>query len=373
MNNILLITMLLVDLLVILPTALIPYFTRKTELFGVSLPASQSDNPACKKLRAAYCSIMLALGAVLLLSTWLIMDDDVKTLLAAMGVMCGYLVVSFVLYLFMHNKMLALKATQKWQSPYDGVPAVVMATAEPRGGELVSPAWMLLYPLILLLTIMGIAIAWPYVPDPYPTHFNAAGIADAWSAKTIGSVSFLLILQAVMDVIFVGVYFIIKHAKRQIDAQNPEKSAAQLRVYRRTMSAMLTFLGVATALLMGAIQVFTIVPDYVSPGLVLAISIPAYLAVTVIACVIMYRVGQGGSRVKVSNAPAVSAKQVNINDDKHWLLGLFYYNRNDPAMFVEKRFGVGYTINLGKPIMLCAGILLILLVVGSLVWTFTLI
>ncbi|GHU95301.1 membrane protein [Clostridia bacterium] len=365
--------MLLVDLLVVLPSAFIPYFTRKTELFGVSLPAAQSDNPVCKKLRAIYCSIMLVLGAAMLISTGLLMTDTLRSMVIALVVMFGYLMVSFILYLFMRNKMLTLKAAQKWQSPYEGVPAVVMATAEPRGNELVSPAWMLLYPLILLLTVIGIAIAWPYVPDPYPTHFNAAGVADAWAAKTIGSVSFLLILQAVMDVIFVGVYFMIKYAKRQIDAQNPEKSAIQLRVYRRTMSSVLMFIGAASALLMGAIQVFTIVPDFIDSGVVLAIALPAYLVVTVIACVIMYRVGQGGSRVKVSNAPAVSAKQVNINDDKHWLLGLFYYNRNDPAMFVEKRFGVGYTINLGKPIMLCAGILLALLIIGSLVWTLALI
>jgi uncharacterized membrane protein len=30
-------------------------------------------------------------------------------------------------------------------------------------------------------------------------------------------------------------------------------------------------------------------------------------------------------------------------------LGLFYVNGEDPALMVEKRFGIGYTINFGHP------------------------
>ena len=28
---------------------------------------------------------------------------------------------------------------------------------------------------------------------------------------------------------------------------------------------------------------------------------------------------------------------------------LFYFNRNDPALFVEKRFGIGWTVNMANP------------------------
>lgn len=31
------------------------------------------------------------------------------------------------------------------------------------------------------------------------------------------------------------------------------------------------------------------------------------------------------------------------------MLGAFYINRDDPSIFVEKRFGIGYTINFGNP------------------------
>jgi uncharacterized membrane protein len=35
-------------------------------------------------------------------------------------------------------------------------------------------------------------------------------------------------------------------------------------------------------------------------------------------------------------------------DDTRWKLGLFYYNPDDPALFVEKRFGLGHTVNLAN-------------------------
>jgi uncharacterized membrane protein len=35
--------------------------------------------------------------------------------------------------------------------------------------------------------------------------------------------------------------------------------------------------------------------------------------------------------------------------DECWKLGFFYFNPADPAIFVEKRLGIGYTCNFGNP------------------------
>ncbi|HBM4220466.1 TPA: hypothetical protein LWK36_002952, partial [Listeria innocua] len=36
--------------------------------------------------------------------------------------------------------------------------------------------------------------------------------------------------------------------------------------------------------------------------------------------------------------------------DAFWKAGVIYFNRNDPALFVEKRFGIGWTINTARPV-----------------------
>ena len=46
------------------------------------------------------------------------------------------------------------------------------------------------------------------------------------------------------------------------------------------------------------------------------------------------------------------------DDDKYWRGGLFYINREDHALLVPRRFGLGWTLNFGNPraAMLLAGV-----------------
>jgi len=39
---------------------------------------------------------------------------------------------------------------------------------------------------------------------------------------------------------------------------------------------------------------------------------------------------------------------VNRDDDRFWKAGLIYINRDDPAIMVGNRFGIGWTPNLGN-------------------------
>jgi len=71
------------------------------------------------------------------------------------------------------------------------------------------------------------------------------------------------------------------------------------------------------------------------------------------------KAGQAGSRLK----PVLSSQEekemkafstlsfgraIDRGDDSFWKLGLFYYNKDDPSLFVEDRFGSNGGINLAK-------------------------
>jgi uncharacterized membrane protein len=56
--------------------------------------------------------------------------------------------------------------------------------------------------------------------------------------------------------------------------------------------------------------------------------------------------------------------------DEHWVAGVFYYNPQDPALWVEKRFGIGWTLNFARPAswFMLGGILLVVIVGAALGW-----
>ena len=56
------------------------------------------------------------------------------------------------------------------------------------------------------------------------------------------------------------------------------------------------------------------------------------------------------------------------DDERYWSGGIFYNNPDDPAVFVPKRFGLGWTVNFGHPQgkLLLIGILLLPLVLALL-------
>ena len=90
------------------------------------------------------------------------------------------------------------------------------------------------------------------------------------------------------------------------------------------------------------------------------LALVVFLAVAVVAVGgavwLMVRHGQGGAlREGAADQPLADG----LADDSRWIWGVLYVNRDDPSIFVEKRFGVGYTVNFGNPkaVMLLLGFL----------------
>ncbi|HXL87916.1 MAG TPA: DUF5808 domain-containing protein [Streptosporangiaceae bacterium] len=73
--------------------------------------------------------------------------------------------------------------------------------------------------------------------------------------------------------------------------------------------------------------------------------LPAAVGLVILVAVAV-RTGQAGSRLP---GPAGRASpDVNRDDDRFWKGGLIYINRDDPAIMVGSRFGIGWTPNLGN-------------------------
>ncbi|MGH9455151.1 MAG: DUF5808 domain-containing protein, partial [Terriglobia bacterium] len=55
------------------------------------------------------------------------------------------------------------------------------------------------------------------------------------------------------------------------------------------------------------------------------------------------------SRKSRHDASPQTELEKNRQNRRYWKAGMFYVNREDPSIFVEKIEGVGYTLNFGHP------------------------
>lgn len=80
--------------------------------------------------------------------------------------------------------------------------------------------------------------------------------------------------------------------------------------------------------------------------------LPLVLVFVLVAIVMLARLGQGGSRMPATDQTRIPSSSVPVGDrtpDRYWKLGVFYFNRDDSAVLVEKRFGLGYSLNFARP------------------------
>ena len=173
----------------------------------------------------------------------------------------------------------------------------------------------------------------------------------------------------------------IEKAKLQIDPAKPRLSFAQHRVYRRRMGHVLGFMTLVVILFMVVLWLPVIFPDspvwgthifWASMG-VLGISITVLILVQI-------KTGQGGCKVKIdvggentdnqmspsekSNVPGFGG----ANNDKYWILGMFYHNGEDPAYIVEDRFGTNIGFNYARLAVKIGAALLLLGIIVLYVW-----
>lgn len=325
--------------------AFIPYLTRKTENFGVSIPSSMYEREEFNAMRKTYASRMftiLIITIVIMLSPIFFVSTDVMYILFTILVFI-YLLASFLMYLPFHKKMKLIKQTENWHAERK---SAILIDLKFRDEKLsISYGWYIIPFSVIILSIIIPFMMFDSIPKQIPIHYDFAG-NTSYEAKSIGVMLMMPGLQAFMLVLFLAMNYMIKHAKQQVDAENPERSKLQNTLYRRRWSIYTFYLGLLTISLLAYMQFGFIYQSILKYDLVVTI---AYTAVVLFGTIgLAINTGQGGSRIKVDSTNNDTV--ITRDDDQHWKLGQFYINKNDPSIFVEKRFGIGWTNNWAHPI-----------------------
>ncbi len=221
--------------------------------------------------------------------------------------------------------------------------------------------------LILAGVCLCLWLRWDSIPARIPNHWGADFKPDGWAAKSPAAVFGNAAVGVLACLLLAGLWHAVVRGVRRIHSTGLR--AAREARYIRAISFFLLGMEYWLAVLMGLLGLAALRPNPEAPLRALWLILVAQTVVIGTIFVLAYRAGQGGWRwAAAGEGGETGADAAPVGDrtpDECWKLGVFYFNREDPALFVEKRFGVGWTVNFANPraLLVVGAVLLFILTI----------
>ncbi len=343
----------LIFLFITLLQAFIPYFLKQTIVFGVYVPEQYTRTEIVTRLKKRYAISVLLWGLLIFVAflIWLFTQRPTEDVLAlvSVGLQFAILFVSVGYYIVSHVRMKKVKAEHRWTEGKNEV-RVVDLTFQDK--VQLIPKVVFVMPMIVTIgLIIYTYMNYDKMPDLIPTHWGPSGEPDAFTGKNYFTVVLtmliLLVLQGMMLIMSEGLRF----SGAKINPNQKKKSAEQQLRFRKYSSWLSLFISVGITLMLGYFHLQTIHPEVTSSVLMMGIPLTFLIGTLLVVIIFTWKVGQGGTRLKVEeDAENIDGNTISVDDDKYWKAGVIYINKDDPSILVEKRFGVGWSLNFAHPI-----------------------
>ncbi len=185
--------------------------------------------------------------------------------------------------------------------------------------------WFTCLGILPLMLLAGAAMylhsQWRQIPARFPVHFGFDGIPNRWVDRTVRGVYGPLLLGEELAVFVFGMALAGWYGSRRSESM------------RKPMLVVMIAVEWMIALLFGAI------PLRLAGSVAIPISALTLGPLVLLIPAMAYA-------IRESNQPRDS---LDPTPNECWKGGIVYYNPNDAALFVQRRVGIGFTINLANP------------------------
>lgn len=347
-----------------------PKVTRKEIAFGVRIPSEEAKSKEVVGIYKNYVrnNFIICLPSIFIITLINYYIAQVSFIVISIFIFMG---ISFTVYLISNNKIKKLKNEKKWLQSGKGIVMVDTSLSKQKNQVLVSPWWFIIPVALIILNIAIGYHAYPLLANKVATHWDFSGNPNGWQNKSIFLIWEMPIAEMFMVAVFFVSYKVIGWSKQQISSSNPEASIKRNLIFRRKWSIYMVVSTIIMTLLLtlGTLQIMQVL---IVKGTTMMIVVFGTIALFLIATIVIsIKLGQGGSNIKLDEEDDTDLDKNQRNDDKYWKLGnTIYYNPDDPAIMVEKRFGVGWTVNAGRPLGMAIYIVIIILTAVVLIISF---
>ena len=318
-------TMLAFIALVAVSSHLAPSVTRRDILFGITVSPSFRESPVARRISRRYA-----------VEVWLLaMVAAAVVVTSPMPFVSGGMLMGQTI-----GASVAFARARRAVGPHAVAPTTVREAAMGPLDGLPGGVFGQLGPFVILLAAAAyVALNWADVPARFPSHWNLAGKADGWTAKSVAGVSrgFAVGFVACAALLFTSYAVLHRTRLPRVTGQDGQQYR---RVRRVNLVAQLAWGYLLATLFAWTSVVAMFTRNAGELRLPLAIRVaPFALLIVGTLCIRVLR------RTAVLQGPPIG----DTTPDACWIFGLVYFNRADPTLFVERRMGLGYTLNLGNP------------------------
>lgn len=241
-----------------------------------------------------------------------------------------YPILPVALYVVFHRQALAFTL------PGQGA-ATRVATLRPRPvGTLIPSQWKLVPLCVIALTVALLIIRYSNAPTVIPIHFDLTGHANRFAPKSIWTFLHTVGLQ-------LSVWVILTLFGRSLSVSRVTPSTgAMAEAYRHRWVRLVFVIKTVIVILLGITDLLT--TSKLPPGALAeplaTLAMALNVAILTLMLTLALRDGQSGWR-QCRRAGLHMTPYGDATPDSAWKGGVFYYNPDDPALFVEKRSGLG--------------------------------
>ncbi|AZP03266.1 DUF1648 domain-containing protein [Jeotgalibaca ciconiae] len=356
-----------------------PLVSRRSTPFGVSVPKQFLKDDFIVRLVKRYAIINIAisffLALPLLLIPFYLEENKVDMVISIYLIIIIFLfmIVSFLIYLKYRKELMKWKKTLPIDEVSIKKKIVIDSNYHEKLKMTPSSAFVLWQLVIIIVTVVISLMNYDRIPDQIPINFDSNFQANHYVEKSFLTVLSFPLLQVLFIPIFYFAHYSFIKSRQKLSPLAPVISSEKSRRYRQAWSKFSFLIAISTQLLISSLFLSSVLIDekyfwlqiiVVALYLLLTIGSTFYLSI---------KYGQGGEKLKLSESEDEDSQYYqDPEEDEKWIAGMFYYNPDDAAVFVEKRYGIGTTINLARwqGWAFVLGILLLTLIM--IIWSFLL-